>query len=150
MTLDFSNGNFWYWRYNGNIKLRNLDLEVISTAIGLVSSRASGLKSQFGTMGKPFNAGAIAAMVWKPQRLLGLRLAEMHLPVHKVFLQNIILQKTDKKVVKLASDEFFFFGNSQLYACCHGIIEALLEFVEGGSLTEDNFEMIRNMLGHDG
>ena len=29
--------------------------------MGIVSSRASGLKSQFGTMGKPFNAGAAAA-----------------------------------------------------------------------------------------
>lgn len=30
-------------------------------ALGLVSTRASGLKSQFGTMGKPFNAGSAAA-----------------------------------------------------------------------------------------
>jgi 2-methylcitrate dehydratase PrpD len=30
-------------------------------ALGLVSTRASGLKSQFGTMGKPFNAGIAAA-----------------------------------------------------------------------------------------
>ncbi|TCP40921.1 MmgE/PrpD family protein [Rhodovulum marinum] len=30
-------------------------------AVGLVSTRASGLKSQFGTMGKPFNAGIAAA-----------------------------------------------------------------------------------------
>ena len=29
-------------------------------ALGLVSTRASGLKSQFGTMGKPFNAGVAA------------------------------------------------------------------------------------------
>ncbi|GAA0294072.1 MmgE/PrpD family protein [Rhodovulum strictum] len=30
-------------------------------ALGIVSTRASGLKSQFGTMGKPFNAGIAAA-----------------------------------------------------------------------------------------
>lgn len=33
----------------------------MSHAVGLVSTRASGLKSQFGTMGKPFNAGIAAA-----------------------------------------------------------------------------------------
>jgi 2-methylcitrate dehydratase PrpD len=35
--------------------------EVMAHALGLVSTRASGLKSQFGTMGKPFNAGLAAA-----------------------------------------------------------------------------------------
>ena len=37
-------------------RLYRLDRSAIRTALGLVSSRASGLKSQFGTMGKPFNA----------------------------------------------------------------------------------------------
>ncbi|AXI54729.1 2-methylcitrate dehydratase [Sulfitobacter sp. JL08] len=34
---------------------------VMAHALGLVSTRASGLKSQFGTMGKPFNAGIAAS-----------------------------------------------------------------------------------------
>ncbi|MEZ5715115.1 MAG: MmgE/PrpD family protein [Paracoccaceae bacterium] len=33
----------------------------METALGLLATRASGLKSQFGTMGKPFNAGLSAA-----------------------------------------------------------------------------------------
>ena len=33
----------------------------LSAALGLASTRASGLKSQFGTMGKPYNAGIAAA-----------------------------------------------------------------------------------------
>lgn len=42
-------------------RLLGLDNGQIAHALGLVSSRASGLKSQFGTMGKPLNAGIAAS-----------------------------------------------------------------------------------------
>lgn len=42
-------------------RLTGLNRERTRMALGLVSSRASGLKSQFGTMGKPLNAGLSAA-----------------------------------------------------------------------------------------
>ena len=42
-------------------RLLGLSVEQTAQAIGLVSTRASGLKSQFGTMGKPFNAGLAAS-----------------------------------------------------------------------------------------
>ncbi|WP_367181318.1 MmgE/PrpD family protein [uncultured Roseovarius sp.] len=42
-------------------RLLGLDLAQTVLALGLVSTRASGLKSQFGTMGKPMNAGIAAA-----------------------------------------------------------------------------------------
>jgi 2-methylcitrate dehydratase PrpD len=42
-------------------RLSGLPPEQVRHALGLVSTRASGLKSQFGTMGKPFNAGIAAA-----------------------------------------------------------------------------------------
>lgn len=41
--------------------LLGLDRDAMRQALGLVSTRASGLKSQFGTMGKPYNAGIGAA-----------------------------------------------------------------------------------------
>ena len=41
--------------------LLGLDAERTRHALGLVSTRASGLKSQFGTMGKPLNAGIAAS-----------------------------------------------------------------------------------------
>jgi len=41
--------------------LLGLDAGQMGHALGLVSTRASGLKSQFGTMGKPMNAGIAAA-----------------------------------------------------------------------------------------
>jgi 2-methylcitrate dehydratase PrpD len=42
-------------------RLYGLDPAQMRQAVSLVSTRASGLKSQFGTMGKPFNAGIAAA-----------------------------------------------------------------------------------------
>ena len=42
-------------------RLMGLSQDRMETALGLVATRASGLKSQFGTMGKPFNAGLSAA-----------------------------------------------------------------------------------------
>ncbi|SNR99725.1 MmgE/PrpD family protein [Antarctobacter heliothermus] len=42
-------------------QLMDLDAEQTLHALGLTATRASGLKSQFGTMGKPFNAGIAAA-----------------------------------------------------------------------------------------
>ena len=41
--------------------LLGLDRGQMAQALGLVSTRAAGLKSQFGTMGKPYNAGVAAA-----------------------------------------------------------------------------------------
>jgi 2-methylcitrate dehydratase PrpD len=42
-------------------RIFGLDAVQMRHALSLVSTRASGLKSQFGTMGKPFNAGIAAA-----------------------------------------------------------------------------------------
>ncbi|MEM9583157.1 MAG: MmgE/PrpD family protein [Pseudomonadota bacterium] len=42
-------------------RLLGCDAGQLGHAIGLASTRAAGLKSQFGTMGKPYNAGAAAA-----------------------------------------------------------------------------------------
>lgn len=41
-------------------RLRGLDEEQVAHALGLAATRAAGLKSQFGTMGKPMNAGLAA------------------------------------------------------------------------------------------
>ncbi len=42
-------------------RLYGLNRAQMRAAIGLCATRASGLKSQFGTMGKPYNAGIAAA-----------------------------------------------------------------------------------------
>jgi len=45
----------------GVARLLGLDQVQMRAAIGLASTRASGLKAQFGSMGKPYNAGMAAA-----------------------------------------------------------------------------------------
>ena len=42
-------------------RLMGLDIAQTETALNLVATRASGLKSQFGAMGKPYNAGMAAS-----------------------------------------------------------------------------------------
>ncbi len=42
-------------------RLAGLDGPTMAQALGIVATRASGLKSQFGTMGKPYHAGMAAA-----------------------------------------------------------------------------------------
>jgi 2-methylcitrate dehydratase PrpD len=42
-------------------RLLGLNIDQTSHALGLAATRASGLKSQFGTMGKPYNAGIAAS-----------------------------------------------------------------------------------------
>lgn len=42
-------------------RLLNLDRDAMRVAIGLCATRASGLRCQFGTMGKPYNAGIAAS-----------------------------------------------------------------------------------------
>lgn len=42
-------------------RLLGLDADRMAHALGLCATRAAGLKSQFGTMGKPYNAGIAAA-----------------------------------------------------------------------------------------
>ena len=47
-------------------QISGLDAEAMSHALGLASTKAAGLKSQFGTMGKPYNAGRAAAAGAEP------------------------------------------------------------------------------------
>ncbi len=91
--------------------------------LGLVSTRASGLKSQFGTMGKPYNAGAAASngveaallaelgFVSNPQALSGIN---GFLQTHHA---NGSLSAQPGCLMQAVSHKF--------HACCHGLHAAL-------------------------
>jgi 2-methylcitrate dehydratase PrpD len=108
-------------------RLLGLDAERTSHALGLVSTRASGLKSQFGTMGKPFNAG-IAASNGVEAALLakggfvsnpnGIDAAQGFGPTHA---GEAIASALD------GLGERFLFETVQhkFHACCHGTHAAL-------------------------
>ncbi|PYG34451.1 MmgE/PrpD family protein [Pelagimonas varians] len=96
-------------------------------AIGLVSTRASGLKSQFGTMGKPYNAGIAASngveaallasrgFISNPDALTG---QNGFLPTHHADGTGA---QPDGWLMTQISHKF--------HACCHGL-HAVLEAVE--------------------
>lgn len=97
-------------------------------ALGLVSTRAGGLKSQFGTMGKPFNAGAAASN--------GVEAAWL---AHRGFLSNpealsgingfLETHHADGSSTQ-PSGWLMRDVRHKYHACCHGL-HAVLEALEG-------------------
>lgn len=111
-------------------RLRDLDEEQVAHALGLAATRAAGLKSQFGTMGKPMNAGLAAecgvicadlakrGFVSNPEALDG---PQGFGPTHAGEAQAMAWDGLGD-VWKMAQ------VSHKLHACCHGLhamIEAL-------------------------
>ena len=127
-----------------------LDRSAIRTALGLVSSRASGLKSQFGTMGKPFNAGAAAANGIEAASLARLGLTASHdaFAGPQSFLNaHHAIHDGSKQIADWSFENFLFSSVShKLHACCHGthaMIEALLLLCANSTFLADDLREIR-------
>lgn len=121
-------------------RLLGLDVDATRHALGLVATRASGLKSQFGTMGKPFHAGMAAAngveaatlaahgFVSRPD---GIECAQGFAATHAGAL--------DER--PLATPGYLFEAiQYKLHACCHGThaaLEALLALRRNHDLAPD-------------
>lgn len=115
-------------------RLYGLDPQQMRYAIGLCSTRASGLKSQFGTMGKPYNAGVAASNGVECARLaaLGMTSADDGLSGLQGFVPtHTSAPELDDGRGLPPQDAFLFEDNKyKLHACCHGthaMIEALLD-----------------------
>ena len=128
-------------------RLLGLSREQMRNALSLVSTRASGLKSQFGTMGKPFNAGIAASNGVEAAALAARGFVSCDDGVGG--LQGFI----DTHAEQVAEDQawanpppgtFAFEDNKyKLHACCHGthaMINALVETMRGGALSGDQVE----------
>jgi 2-methylcitrate dehydratase PrpD len=112
-------------------RLYGLTPDQTRAAIGLCATRASGLKSQFGTMGKPLNAGIAAAngIECAAFARAGLTSADDGLEG----LQGFIPTHADAPDPAAAQSDRFLFTDVRykLHACCHGthaMIEALRPF----------------------
>lgn len=109
-------------------RLMGLDAQGCAMVLGLLATRASGLKSQFGTMGKPFNAGLAAANGVEAASLVArgfvanpdaLESAQGFGPTHSGEGLNSGLEGIGK--------EWLFESIShKFHACCHGL-HAVLE-----------------------
>ncbi|MEX3009670.1 MmgE/PrpD family protein [Hoeflea sp. TYP-13] len=114
-------------------RLLGLDREKAQHALGIVSTRASGLKSQFGTMGKPYNAG-IAASNGVEAALLaaaGFVSRPDGLECLQGFADTHAAEYGDPANALAGLGEAFTFENVQhkFHACCHGL-HASLEALE--------------------
>lgn len=115
-------------------RLSGLGREAMRHALSLVATRASGLKSQFGTMGKPFNAGIAASNGVEAAMLAGLGFVSCDDGIGGA--QGFAATHTDDASDMRAWAEpppgrFVFEDNRyKLHACCHGthaLLNALLE-----------------------
>lgn len=118
-------------------RLMGLNAQQCEMVIGLLATRASGLKSQFGTMGKPYNAGLAAAN--------GVEAAQL---VARGFIANPTALESDQGFAATHAGEYINDGlqsigtewllegiSHKFHACCHGL-HAALEAIE----TSKSFE----------
>jgi 2-methylcitrate dehydratase PrpD len=119
-------------------RLLGLDAERTGHALGLTATRASGLKSQFGTMGKPYNAGIAASngveaallaadgFVSRPD---GLECAQGFAETHAGAMGDPAAALTG-----LGEDFRFRLVQHKFHACCHGThptLEAIASAIAG-------------------
>jgi 2-methylcitrate dehydratase PrpD len=115
-------------------RLLGLTRDKMRHALSLVSTRASGLKSQFGTMGKPFNAGISAANGVEAASLAARGFISCDDGVGGV--QGFIdthaegVSESDAWATTLPTTFIFEDIKYKLHACCHGthaMLNALAE-----------------------
>lgn len=109
-------------------RIYGLTREQMRVALSLCATRASGLKSQFGTMGKPYNAGIAAANGVECAMLARLG---FHAADDGVFGPQGFIETHTPDAQGFAQTGSFLFADNKykLHACCHGthaMIEALL------------------------
>ena len=117
-------------------RLRGLPRTRTAAALSLVATRASGLKSQFGTMGKPFNAGLAASNGVEAAALAarGFVAADDGLGGPQGFIDTL----GDPVGEAWAAPGFLFEDvKHKLHACCHGLHAALEALREARSALEE-------------
>ena len=130
-------------------KLLKLDAKQIENALGIVSTRASGLKSQFGTMGKPFHAGIAASNGIEAAKLskLGFVSCENGIECNQGFLKTHAWDETipEAAINGLGTDFLFPEIKYKFHACGHGLhafLEALDELKTKNNFNPDSIEKI--------
>lgn len=131
-------------------RLMGLDRDGMRRALGLCATRASGLKSQFGTMGKPYNAG-IAASNGVECALLaqaGLSAPDDGVAGPQGFVPTHSDGSDIAAAFALPVSERFLLADvkHKLHACCHGthaMIEALRSLCAEEGITPDAVAAIR-------
>lgn len=110
------------------IRLLGLNEDTARGALGLAATRASGLKSQFGTMGKPYNAGLAAETGVESAALadLGMTSAADGLGGPQGFGPAHHGVADESAFVDIGQSWRFETISHKFHACCHGL-HAMLE-----------------------
>jgi 2-methylcitrate dehydratase PrpD len=131
-------------------RLLGLDEARMRTALSLVSTRASGLKSQFGTMGKSYNAGIAAANGVEAAKLAaaGFISADDGLAGPQGFIDTHSDGPDFAKAWLAPAPETFLFEDVKykFHACCHGthaMIEALMAARTAAKLSDADVRTIK-------
>lgn len=123
-------------------RLLGLKGDQIGHALGLVSTRASGLKSQFGTMGKPMNAG-IAAFNGVEAAQLALAGMQSNPDAVAHFAHTHAGEGNRQHFDTPPQNCLIESINYKFFACCHGLhamIEAIL--TTGDTLDLDRITQV--------
>lgn len=128
-------------------RLLGLDEAGMSHAFGLVSTRAAGLKSQFGTMGKPYHAGMAASNGVEAATLAAAGFVSN--PDGMECIQGFSATHSgaeDGEAMEGLGDVFLFEGvQHKFHACCHGThatLEAIQTLKQKHSLKTDDVESV--------
>ncbi|PVB60639.1 MmgE/PrpD family protein [Labrenzia sp. 011] len=121
-------------------RLAGLDETQMRAALSLCATRASGLKSQFGTMGKPLNAGIAASNGVEAVQLAGLGLSSADDGIFgpQGFVETHADTAAEPFLESLA-DLRFMDNRYKFHACCHGLhamIEGLRPIAAGVALED--------------
>ncbi len=130
-------------------RLLGLDAERTAHALGIAATRAAGLKSQFGTMGKPFHAGTAAANGVEAAQLAAAGFVSRHdaLECEQGFGDTHAGTGGDVDALLAGLGEVFRFERVQykVHACCHGThaaLEALATLRDAHALQAGDIEGI--------
>lgn len=131
---------------------RLLGLDAVRTgyALGIATTRASGLKSQFGTMGKPYNAGLAAANGVESALLAarGFVSRPDALECAQGFADTHAGERIPPQRVLEGIGSRFVFESVQhkFHACCHGLhaaLESLTALRDEHRLGSEDIESVR-------
>ena len=124
-------------------RLAGLDAERLSHALGIVATRAGGLRAQFGTMGKPLNAGLAAAAGVEAADLAaaGFVSSPAALDGPEGFLQAHAGEGDAAALTGLGARWEMTGIRHKLHACCHGL-HAMLEALGGVRLDPGSIDRV--------
>lgn len=125
-------------------RLQGLDAAQCEMVLGLVATRASGLKSQFGTMGKPYNAGLAAANGVEAADLVvrGFVANPQALEAAQGFGPTHMGENDSLALAGLGQVWMFEDVSHKFHACCHGLHAALEALADLPPLRPENVTAI--------